>query len=47
VQLYQCNNTGSQEWAPGPYPGTLKNPQSGRCLADPAGNRNPRTQVVI
>lgn len=47
VQLYQCNNADSQEWAPGPYPGTLKNPQSGRCLADPAGNRNPRTQVVI
>ncbi|MER6401197.1 LamG-like jellyroll fold domain-containing protein [Kitasatospora sp. NPDC001603] len=47
VQLYQCNNTGAQQWAPGPYPGTLKNPQSGRCLADPASNRNPRTQVII
>ncbi|MCT9109858.1 ricin-type beta-trefoil lectin domain protein [Streptomyces mirabilis] len=47
VQLYQCNNTGSQEWVPGPYQGTLKNPQSGRCLADPASNRNPRTRVVI
>ncbi|MFF7992490.1 LamG-like jellyroll fold domain-containing protein [Kitasatospora xanthocidica] len=47
VQLYQCNNTAAQQWVPGPYPGTLKNPQSGRCLADPASNRNPRTQVII
>ncbi|KOV14812.1 hypothetical protein ADK60_28200 [Streptomyces sp. XY431] len=47
VQLYQCNNSGAQQWAPGPYPGTLKNTQSGRCLADPAGNRNPRTQTII
>ncbi|MEV4615565.1 ricin-type beta-trefoil lectin domain protein [Kitasatospora sp. NPDC049258] len=47
VQLYQCNNTASQQWVAGPYPGSLKNPQSGRCLADPAGNRNPRTQVII
>ncbi|MFJ3791003.1 LamG-like jellyroll fold domain-containing protein [Kitasatospora sp. NPDC090091] len=47
VQLYQCNNTAAQQWVPGPNPGTLKNPQSGRCLADPAGNRNPRTQTII
>ncbi|MEU9128891.1 LamG-like jellyroll fold domain-containing protein [Kitasatospora sp. NPDC048540] len=47
VQLYQCNNSAAQQWVPGPYPGTLKNPQSGRCLADPASNRNPRTQVII
>lgn len=32
VQLYQCNNTGAQVWTL-QSDGTLKNPQSGRCLS--------------
>ncbi|WP_285705545.1 ThuA domain-containing protein [Microtetraspora sp. NBRC 16547] len=31
VQIYTCNNTGAQQWTAGPN-GSLKNPQSGRCL---------------
>ncbi len=35
TQLWTCNGTGSQQWAP-QADGTLRNPQSGRCL-DAAG----------
>ena len=39
VQLYECNGTGAQQWMPG-ADGTLRNPQSGRCL-DAAGGSPP------
>ncbi|MGI5488420.1 ThuA domain-containing protein [Microtetraspora malaysiensis] len=31
VQIYTCNNTGAQQWSAG-ADGSLRNPQSGRCL---------------
>ncbi|MFF3113444.1 LamG-like jellyroll fold domain-containing protein [Kitasatospora sp. NPDC057904] len=47
VQLWPCNNTDAQQWVPGPNPGSLKNPASGRCLADPSDNKNPGTRLAI
>jgi trehalose/maltose hydrolase-like predicted phosphorylase len=35
VDLFTCNNTGAQDWVPQPN-GELVNPQSGKCLDDPA-----------
>ncbi|GAA2136752.1 hypothetical protein GCM10009760_16470 [Kitasatospora kazusensis] len=46
VQLWDCNNTGSQQWTPGDSPGSLKNPQSGMCLADPGSSQAPGTQLI-
>ncbi|WP_157537960.1 ricin-type beta-trefoil lectin domain protein [Kitasatospora azatica] len=46
LQLYTCNNTGSQKWVYNAALGTLVNPQSNFCMADPASNQNPGTQVV-
>ncbi|WP_145902896.1 ricin-type beta-trefoil lectin domain protein [Kitasatospora viridis] len=47
IQLFQCNNSGSQKWVAGPTAGALKNPQSGRCLADPAANQNQGTPLIL
>ncbi|WP_371497546.1 ricin-type beta-trefoil lectin domain protein [Kitasatospora sp. NBC_00374] len=46
IQLYDCNNTGAQQWVSGPG-GSLKNPQSGLCLADPAAFNTPGTQLIL
>ncbi|MEV6678874.1 ricin-type beta-trefoil lectin domain protein [Streptomyces erythrochromogenes] len=46
VQLYTCNGTGAQQWKSGPN-GSLVNTNSGRCLADPASNRTPGTQLIL
>ncbi|MEY9877232.1 S-formylglutathione hydrolase FrmB [Streptacidiphilus sp. MAP12-33] len=45
VDLYACNGTGAQNWVP-QADGTLLNPQSGRCLTDPAVG-GAGTQAVI
>ncbi|MGW4896309.1 LamG-like jellyroll fold domain-containing protein [Kitasatospora sp. NPDC004240] len=47
VQMWDCNNTGAQKWIPGPFAGSLLNPQSGRCLADPAASNTPKTQLIL
>lgn len=47
VQLWTCNNAVSQQWVPGPFAGALLNPNSGRCLADPAASNTPGTQLII
>ncbi|MBV2154936.1 RICIN domain-containing protein, partial [Kitasatospora sp. SUK 42] len=47
IQLYDCNGTGAQKWADGPYPGTLRNPQSGRCLAVPNGRNDPGNRLIL
>lgn len=47
IQLWDCNNSGAQQWIPGPFAGTLLNPQSGRCLADPAAFNTPGTQTIL
>ncbi|MFD9594587.1 LamG-like jellyroll fold domain-containing protein [Kitasatospora sp. NPDC059973] len=47
VQLWDCNGTGAQKWVPGPFAGSLLNPQSGRCLADPAASNTPKTQLIL
>jgi subtilase family serine protease len=44
VDLYQCNGTGAQKWAASS--GELVNPESGKCLTDPASGPNG-TQLVI
>ena len=38
VELYDCNGAGGQQWIVQPD-GSIKNPQSGRCLDDPSGHR--------
>ncbi len=47
VQLWDCNNTGAQKWETGPFPATLRNPESGRCLAVPSGDNTPGRQLII
>ncbi|GGQ92146.1 LamG-like jellyroll fold domain-containing protein [Kitasatospora griseola] len=47
VNLWNCNNSAAQQWVPGPFPGALLNPNSGRCLADPAASNTSGTQLVI
>ncbi|MEV6979029.1 LamG-like jellyroll fold domain-containing protein [Kitasatospora sp. NPDC093806] len=47
IQLWDCNNTGAQKWVLGPFAGSLLNPQSGRCLADPAASNTPKTQLIL
>ncbi|MFD7730989.1 LamG-like jellyroll fold domain-containing protein [Kitasatospora phosalacinea] len=47
VQLWTCNNSASQKWVPGPFAGSLLNPNSGRCLADPAASNSTGTQLVL
>ncbi len=38
LQLWDCNGTGAQNWV-AQSNGTLKNPQSGRCIDSPGGTR--------
>ena len=46
VQLWDCNGTGAQAWQ-SQSNGALVNPQSGRCLDDPAGNTANGTPLQI
>lgn len=46
MQLYTCNGTGAQRWEVSTN-GTLRNPQSGRCLDVPGGNSADGTQLAI
>jgi len=46
VDLWPCNGSGAQQWIPG-ADGILTNPESGRCLADPAANTTPGTQLIL
>ena len=46
VDLYDCNNTGSQVWIPQSN-GSLYNPQSNKCLDDTGWSTTPGTQVEI
>ncbi|MER0445315.1 RICIN domain-containing protein [Streptomyces sp. Edi4] len=45
IQIWSCNGSGAQQWKPGPN-GSLANPQSGRCLADPDG-KTGGTQLIL
>ncbi|MFI0826577.1 PA14 domain-containing protein [Streptomyces roseolus] len=46
VQLWTCNGTGAQVWAPQPD-GTLRNPRSGKCLEASGGTWNDGTAVHL
>ncbi len=46
VELYNCNGIGGQVWIQQAN-GTLKNPQSGLCLTDPASNTANQTVLDI
>ncbi|WP_327674638.1 ricin-type beta-trefoil lectin domain protein [Kitasatospora sp. NBC_00458] len=46
VNLWDCNNSPAQQWVTGPYPGTLKNPNSGKCL-DAPGAATAGTRLAI
>jgi hypothetical protein len=46
VELWTCNGSGAQQWyAPGD--GTLRNPQSGRCLDAAGGGTADGTRLII
>ena len=44
IQLWTCNGTGAQNWA-AQADGTLRNPQSGKCL-DVSGNNSADSTLV-
>jgi Ricin-type beta-trefoil lectin domain/Subtilisin inhibitor-like len=46
VDLYACDGGGSQEWRP-LADGSLVNPESGKCLADPSATTTDGTQLEI
>ena len=46
VQLYDCNNSGAQNWV-SQADGSLLNPQSGRCLDDPNNNEGVGDHLQI
>jgi hypothetical protein len=47
VQLWDClPNAGAQQWVVGAN-GSLRNPQSGRCLDVPMGNTADGTKLQI
>ncbi|SDD24398.1 ThuA domain-containing protein [Streptomyces prasinopilosus] len=46
VQLWTCNGTGAQKWAPQPD-GTVRNPQSAKCLDASGGTWNDGTPVHL
>ncbi|NUR70397.1 MAG: RICIN domain-containing protein, partial [Hamadaea sp.] len=46
VQLYDCNGTGAQVWQQ-QADGSLRNPQSGRCLDSPSGATANGTRLQI
>ncbi|MFC7279966.1 LamG-like jellyroll fold domain-containing protein [Paractinoplanes rhizophilus] len=45
IDLWTCNNGLNQKWQP--YNGGLRNPNSGKCLADPAASTTDGTQLMI
>ncbi|MER7278707.1 ricin-type beta-trefoil lectin domain protein [Dactylosporangium sp. NPDC000244] len=46
VQLWDCNGSGAQVWTPRPD-GSLRNPQSGKCLDDPNSSTDWGTQQQL
>nr|WP_270891735.1 RICIN domain-containing protein [Streptomyces sp. DHE17-7] len=46
IQLWTCNGTGAQKWAAQPD-GTVRNPQSGKCLDASGGTWNDGTPVHL
>jgi hypothetical protein len=46
VNLWTCNGGANQVWEPQAN-GELLNPQSGKCLDDPASSTTPGTQLEI
>ncbi|MFD8069884.1 RICIN domain-containing protein, partial [Streptomyces parvulus] len=46
IQLWTCNGTGSQKWAP-QSDGTVRNPQSAKCLDASGGTWNDGTPVHL
>ncbi|MEV0534461.1 ricin-type beta-trefoil lectin domain protein [Kitasatospora sp. NPDC050463] len=46
VNLWDCNGSPAQKWVTGPYPGTLKNPNSDKCLGAP-GAATAGTHLTI
>ena len=46
MQLYECNGTGAQQWVAG-ADGTLRNPESGRCLDAAGGGSANGTRLII
>jgi hypothetical protein len=46
IDLYACDGGGSQEWRP-QADGSLVNPESGKCLADPSSASTDGTQLEI
>ncbi len=45
LELYTCNGAGGQQWIPQSN-GSLKNPQSGRCLDDPQRQHHQRHRTT-
>ncbi|MFE6870739.1 ricin-type beta-trefoil lectin domain protein [Kitasatospora sp. NPDC057692] len=46
VNIWSCNSSPAQKWVTGPFPGTLKNPNSGKCLGAP-GASEAGTRLAI
>ena len=46
LQLYDCNGTGAQSWVV-QSDGSIKNPQSGRCMDSPGGATANGTRLEI
>ncbi|WP_052226461.1 choice-of-anchor D domain-containing protein [Microbacterium mangrovi] len=46
VDLWSCNGTGAQVWVLGTH-GSLRNPQSGKCLTDASGRGTSSVALVI
>jgi hypothetical protein len=46
VDLWACNGTAAQVWVPGTH-GSLRNPQSGKCLTDASGRGTSGIGLVI
>jgi hypothetical protein len=46
IQIYDCNGTGAQQWAP-TSEGWIMNGESGKCLDTPASATADGTQLII
>ncbi|MCF2127935.1 RICIN domain-containing protein, partial [Strepomyces sp. STD 3.1] len=46
IQLWTCNGSGAQSWQP-QADGTVRNPQSGKCLDASGGTWNDGTPVHL